>query len=277
MPGEEICDGLDNDCDGTTDEGLGIGDPCQTDLPGVCAPGRRACDGGAVVCAPIVPASPELCDGLDNDCNALVDDGVQGTGETCGTGGVGECADGIMACEGGVLVCTPNASPAEERCNLRDDDCDGVIDEELRNACGTCGQVPSEICNGTDDDCNGTVDDDAPCPAGQQCAYGHCVDRCFNNECNGTLRCVEGVCVSACDLANCATGQTCRDGECVDPCDGVQCAAGQACAGGECVADNCYAAGCGPGESCVGSRRGWPATPRACAARSSCPPAAWSS
>jgi hypothetical protein len=251
MPGEEICDGLDNDCDGTTDEGLGIGDPCQTDLPGVCAPGRRACDGGAVVCAPIVPASPELCDGLDNDCNALVDDGVQGTGDTCGTGGVGECADGIMACEGGVLVCTPNASPAEERCNLRDDDCDGVIDEELRNACGTCGQVPSEICNGTDDDCNGTVDDAAPCPAGQECAYGHCVDRCFNNECNGALRCVEGVCVSACDLANCAEGQTCRDGECVDPCDGVQCAAGQACAGGECVANDCYAAGCGPGETCV--------------------------
>ena len=251
MPSDEVCDGLDNNCDGTADEGLGIGDPCDSEQPGVCGPGRRACDGGAVICAPIVPSSPELCDGLDNDCNALVDDGVSGTGEPCGTGRVGECAAGIMGCEGGVMVCAPNQGPADEACNLRDDNCDGVIDDDLRNACGTCGEAAVEVCDGLDDDCDGTVDDDAPCPVGQACAYGHCVDRCFNNECSGAFRCVDGLCVSACDLAECGPDQVCQGGDCVDRCAGVSCAAGQACAAGECVSDDCYAAGCGAGERCV--------------------------
>jgi MYXO-CTERM domain-containing protein len=251
MPTDEVCDGLDNDCDGTADEGLGIGEPCQTDLPGVCGPGQRACEGGAVICAPLTPASPEVCDGLDNDCNALVDDGVVGIGEVCGTGRVGDCARGITACEGGVQICAPDDQPADELCNLRDDDCDGVIDDELRNACGTCGDLPFETCNGEDDDCDGVVDDSAPCPEGQGCAHGRCVDRCANNECADTLRCVDGLCVSACDLLTCDVGQVCEGGLCVDPCAGVQCAADQVCSGGACVAADCYSAGCAEGERCV--------------------------
>ena len=50
--------------------------------------------------------------------------------------------------------------PKEERCNYEDDDCDGIIDENQRNACDTCGPLPSESCNGVDDDCNGNIDEE---------------------------------------------------------------------------------------------------------------------
>lgn len=53
-PTPEVCDGLDNDCDGTNDNGLlnSCGGPCAEDVPA------------------------ETCDGLDNDCDGFVDEGL---------------------------------------------------------------------------------------------------------------------------------------------------------------------------------------------------------
>ncbi len=251
VAGLELCDGLDNDCDGNADEGLGIGQECLTDLPGVCVQGRLVCDGGAVLCAPDTPPSAEVCDGLDNDCDGLTDDGVAGQGDFCATGETGICARGQRACNLGQVACTPDESPGAERCDRRDEDCDGTIDEGLRNDCGLCGPAPLEVCNGEDDDCDGNIDDDAPCPEGETCRFGHCTPVCSNNECPGELRCFEGVCANACDLAECDEGQVCNDGVCADACAGVNCPAGETCAAGTCVADNCYAAGCAEGERCV--------------------------
>jgi len=47
----------------------------------------------------------------------------------------------------------------EETCDGEDNDCDGETDEGLLNACGECGLVPEEICNGMDDDCDGEIDE----------------------------------------------------------------------------------------------------------------------
>lgn len=77
QPSEEICgDGQDNNCDGTWDEtNPQMGATCQTGLLGVCAIGTLQCINGAIPCIPNTNASPESCDGLDNDCNGTVDNG----------------------------------------------------------------------------------------------------------------------------------------------------------------------------------------------------------
>ncbi len=248
----EICDARDNDCDGFADEDVpGAGEPCAADALGACADGRRACVGGEMVCQPEVQVSDEVCDGLDNDCDGTPDDDVAGAGDRCASGQPGACRVGLRVCADGRFSCQPEAEPTQEVCNARDDDCDGHVDEGLRNACGTCGEVPVETCNGADDDCDGEVDDGAECPDGQSCRWGRCADACRNNECSGAEVCVQGVCAEPCDLLECGDGHVCRDGQCVDPCAAVDCTPGEACVGGRCVANNCYEAGCLDGERCV--------------------------
>jgi hypothetical protein len=122
------------------------------------------------------PATPEVCNGIDDDCDWLVDDSLGVT--SCGTGG---CFRSVDNCVGGALqTCFPG-SPTTEACNAVDDDCDGAVDEDLGPVtCGmgacmrtidtcvagvlqTCvpGPPGAEICNGIDDDCDGIIDDAA--------------------------------------------------------------------------------------------------------------------
>jgi MYXO-CTERM domain-containing protein len=251
MAGDEVCDGIDNDCDGQVDEDLGNGDACDTGMPGACAAGHLACDNGVVDCSADVSASDEVCDGIDNDCDGQVDNFVAGVGEACATGQPGVCREGQNACLGGSLSCQPEEAQGDEICDRLDNDCDGQVDEGLRNACGGCGPVPPEVCNGADDDCNGQVDDNAPCDDGLVCRFGHCVPPCTNNECAGNRVCAEGVCADPCDVMQCPAGQACRDARCVDPCEGMQCPGGQLCQGGSCVDDSCYGTGCPDGQRCV--------------------------
>ncbi|MCB9522077.1 MAG: hypothetical protein H6702_01690 [Myxococcales bacterium] len=208
LPSAEVCNGLDDDCDGTADEEIpGVGEPC-----GDCG-GRTICIGGRVRCDGDEPRD-EICDGLDNDCDGTADEAPTDIGGACG--GEGECSSGVWVCLGGERRCEGQSAGTDETCNGLDDDCDGRVDEaapRVGEPCdgGRCGQGQfvcangrlgcfvedvgqgsPEVCDGRDNDCDGAVDEADP-QVGMPC--GSDVGECIAGELScvaGTVICLGG-------------------------------------------------------------------------------------
>ncbi|MFN7698297.1 MAG: MopE-related protein [Deltaproteobacteria bacterium] len=208
----EVCDeaGLDEDCDGVSNEGCECaGDgalPCGTD-EGECMAGVQRCvDGMRTGCEGATGPRGERCDGLDEDCDGAIDEGVT---RRCGFDR-GICVSGVEACASGEFgECEGAVLPVAEVCNGLDDDCDTRTDESVTRACGTdvgacvagtetcaggrfgaCAGATSpidEVCNGADDDCDGSTDeglvrgcgtDVGECVAGRETCRGGAYSAC---------------------------------------------------------------------------------------------------
>jgi len=73
-PQADVCDGVDNNCDGQTDEGdPGGGGACTANANGKCANGTLHCHGGAVLCDPGAPVNEIHCNHIDDNCDGTID------------------------------------------------------------------------------------------------------------------------------------------------------------------------------------------------------------
>ena len=199
LPGTEVCDNKDNDCDGKIDQALT--QSCYTGAPitkkvGPCKGGTQTCGGGLwSACSGQVLPAAETCDNVDNDCDGKADQ-MQAACYTgpAGTLGQGLCVAGKQSCAQGVWGgCAGQVTPAGEVCDNKDNDCNGKIDDALTKTCytgdaktkgvGLCkagtetcaagkwsactAQVlpTNEVCDKADNDCDGEADEDYVCAA----------------------------------------------------------------------------------------------------------------
>jgi hypothetical protein len=227
-PTIEVCNGIDDNCNGEVDEGLG-----QTTCGlGECYHTIDNCVGGTLMtCNPLEGQSAEVCDGKDNNCNGIVDDGLGTT--TCG---LGICSHTIDNCAGGIPgTCNPFEGAVPESCtdgtgyDGLDNNCDGNVDLDCNSYCDQdgdgytshlicllSGKYPlsldcndnnanvhpgaTEVCDGIDNNCNGFVDEGL-----------------------GTTTCGLGICSHT--VQNCVAGvpQTCNplQGATTEVCNGL--------------------------------------------------------
>ncbi len=140
VPSAEVCNDLDDDCDGIADDGLTRTTTCGT---GACAAnaGIETCVAGTWgndTCDAFMGATSEQCNNVDDDCDGATDEQLT-RATTCG---VGVCAGnvGVESCLTGAWTgntCDPRAGRTGEVCNDLDDDCDGLVDATRIDVNGT--------------------------------------------------------------------------------------------------------------------------------------------
>jgi hypothetical protein len=269
-PVTETCNNVDDDCDGLVDEGLtescsnitgggcatppcpgtnNPGDPSHMPIPqNQCHPGTSTCSAGAYgTCINEVKPVPETCNGLDDDCDNIIDEDTGGgpCNAACGVGTIqcataptccqpGSCMPGQHQC--GTLFCSSTTSGSDFTCDQMDDDCDGQVDEDWTcddptnqsSPPAACGCTAPGICNGQNKCINGMVT-----------CVGTPVDPASCCDCNGNPQ-----------AGSCGGGSMCAsDCRCEFPCGTGEfpCPVGKKCdANNFCVDDPCYGKSCPP-------------------------------
>ena len=136
--GDTSCNGLDDDCDGETDEDYASIE-CGT---GACT-SMTVCVDGEPVCPGATPAADDAtCDAVDDDCDGETDEDYLGTPTECGTGacystGTLWCAEGVET--NSCVEAMPSVFD-DTTCDGIDDDCDGVTDEDYQHLDIPCAE-----------------------------------------------------------------------------------------------------------------------------------------
>jgi hypothetical protein len=201
-PMPEICNSLDDDCDGETDEGLdgpcgtgdrdgdgrqdpvdncpaapnpeqtdtdgdGSGDACDADDDGDGAPDDADCE---PVDPAVHPGADEICNGRDDDCDGSSDE-APGGGSVCGSGGQDSDGDGL-ADDVDNCPLVSNADQLDTDGDGHGDSCDEDDDGDGSPDSEDCAPLDPgirpgavELCNNVDDDCDGGTDEEDACAA----------------------------------------------------------------------------------------------------------------
>ncbi|MBP7147448.1 MAG: right-handed parallel beta-helix repeat-containing protein, partial [Acidobacteria bacterium] len=234
----DLCDGTDNDCDPSSADGSEeswIGQPCDGTDADLCLEGVYACVAGAQSCDDPNDADPDLCDGVNNDCNPVTLDGAGETwyAQPCDGPDSDLCTEGVFLCTSQAQTCTDDSGPSLDLCDGTDNDCDPAspdgageawfgqpcdgTDADLclegvsacvsgAQSCDDPNDADPDLCDGVNNDCDPlTLDGSAETWYAQPCD-GPDIDLCIE----GAFTCQN-------------QAQTCTDetGSSLDLCDGV--------------------------------------------------------
>jgi len=237
----ETCNAVDDDCNGTTDDGTGL---CAADF--VCDQGTcvHACNGSEFPCA-----SGLTCNAMGYCVDPLCATVMCAAGSVCHAGTCRAPCDGVVCPHGQVCrvdrcvdPCTGVTCPSGQACDA------GVC----REAC-TCLPCSGGLaCDSASGRCLEAGCETMTCGTGTHCEAGGCVDDCAGATCPPSQLCMAGACVpDPCATVTCTSAEICRDGACHDRCEGVTCTGGQVCVLGTCMTDPCAGVTCPTGTHCA--------------------------